>query len=94
MISLGKKYFSILPQDLSYYPKIPLTLCVQLDQTKQNQEQALVTHQNKCQCLTIDAMGKLTPTMVKVRLGRSKKVKMVEVGPSQKSILHYFSPKP
>jgi hypothetical protein len=38
LISLGKKYFSILPQDLPYYPKIPLTLHAQLDQTKHNQE--------------------------------------------------------
>ncbi len=34
MISLGKKYFLILPQDLSYYPEIPLTLRAQINQTK------------------------------------------------------------
>jgi hypothetical protein len=31
LISLGKKNFSIPPQDLPYYPEIPLTLCAQLD---------------------------------------------------------------
>jgi hypothetical protein len=31
LISSGKKYFSILPQDMPYYPEIPLTLHVQLD---------------------------------------------------------------
>jgi hypothetical protein len=31
LISLGKKYFLIPPQDLPYYPEIPLTLRVQLD---------------------------------------------------------------
>jgi hypothetical protein len=39
-------------------------------------------------------MGKSTPMVVKARLGCPKKVKMVEVGPSQKSIMRYFSPKP
>jgi hypothetical protein len=39
-------------------------------------------------------MGESTPTVVKARLGRPKKVKMVEVEPFQKSILHYFSPTP
>jgi hypothetical protein len=67
---------------------------VQLNQIEQNQEQALVTRQNKRQHLTVDAMGESTPTMVKARPSRPKKVKTVEVGPSQKSILHYFSPKP
>jgi hypothetical protein len=47
LISLGKKYFSILPQDLLYYLEIPLTLRAQLDQTEHNQEQAPVTRQNK-----------------------------------------------
>jgi hypothetical protein len=53
-----------------------------------------VTHQNKHQRLEVDAMGELMPTVVKARQGRPKKVKMVEVRPFGKSILHYFSPKP
>jgi hypothetical protein len=61
---------------------------------EQNQEQALMTWQNKRQRLVVNAMGKSTPTMVKARSGRPKKVKTVEVGPFQKSILCYFSPKP
>jgi len=69
-------------------------LHAQLDQTKQNQEQALVACQNKRQRLTINAMGESTPTMVKARSSHPKKVKMVEVKPSQKSILRYFSRKP
>jgi hypothetical protein len=94
LISLGKKYFSILPQGLLYYPEIPLTLHAQLDQMEHNQEQVPVTRQNKRQCLTVDAMGESTPMVVKARPGHQKKVKTVEVGPFQKSILHYFSPKP
>jgi hypothetical protein len=39
-------------------------------------------------------MGELTPMVVKARPGCPKKVKTVEVEPSQKSILRYFSPKP
>jgi hypothetical protein len=57
-----------------------------------DQEQALMTCQNKFQRLVVDAMGESTPMMVKARLGRSMKVKTVEVEPSQKSILRYFSP--
>jgi serine protease inhibitor ecotin len=53
-----------------------------------------VTRQNKRQHLAIDAMGESMPTMVKARPGRLKKVKMVEVKLSQKSIMRYFSPKP
>jgi hypothetical protein len=50
--------------------------------------------QNKRQRLAIDVMGESTPTMVKARPSHPKKVKMVEVKPSQKSILCYFSPNP
>jgi len=39
-------------------------------------------------------MGESTPTVVKVRPGHSKKVKMVEVRPSHKSNMCYFSLKP
>jgi hypothetical protein len=81
LISLGKKYFSILPQDLLYYPDIPLTLRAQLDQTEHNHEQALMTRQNKRQRLAVDAMGESTPTMVKARPSHPKKVKTVEVRP-------------
>jgi len=94
LISLGKKCFSISPEDLPYYLEIPLTLRAQLDQTEQNQEQALMTYQNKRQCLAVNAMGESTPMMVKARPGCPKKLKTLEVRPSQKSILHYFSPKP
>jgi hypothetical protein len=94
LISLGKKYFSIPPWNLPYYIEIPLTLHAQLDQTEQNQEQALMTCQNKRQRLTVNATGESMPMMVKARPGRLKKVKMVEVKPSQKSIMCYFSPKP
>jgi hypothetical protein len=38
LISLGKKYFSIPPQDMPYYHEIPLTLRAQLDQMEENQE--------------------------------------------------------
>jgi hypothetical protein len=82
LISLGKKYFSIPPQDVPYYLEIPLTLRAQLDQTEQNQEQAPVTRQNKHQHLIVDVMGELMPMMVKARLGRSKKVKTMEVRPA------------
>jgi hypothetical protein len=37
LISLGKKYFSIPPQDMPYYHEIPLTLRAQLDQMEENQ---------------------------------------------------------
>jgi hypothetical protein len=53
-----------------------------------------MTRQNKRQHLAVDEMCKSTPTVVKARPGRPKKVKMMEVGPSQKSIMRYFSPKP
>jgi hypothetical protein len=82
LISLGKKYFSILLQDLLYYPEIPLILRAQLNQTEHNQEQALVKNQNKRQRLAVNVMGEPTPTVVKARPGRPKKVKIVEVGPS------------
>jgi hypothetical protein len=82
LISVGKKYFCIPPQDLPYYPEIPLILRAQLNQMEQNQKQAPMTHQNKCQRLIVDATGKSTPMVVKARLGRLKKVKTVEVGSS------------
>ena len=87
LMSLGKKYFSIPPEDLSYYPEINASVraLIAAEEEGVAPPPTAKTRANKRQSDTIpDQVNKAKP-------GRPKAVKVVHAGPFQKSILHYFA---